>query len=110
MHSEHSKTNGSERLAWPESHTENRGFAKEESAGDGTGALYGGRAMRPTERTFKNKRSGAIGVAGVTRKIEEEASQKNQADEIGRGGQWPQCRAQSETTAARRIGVTSVIV
>ena len=34
-------------------------------AEEGTGALYGGRAMRPTERTFKNKRSGAIGVAGV---------------------------------------------
>ena len=31
IHNEHSKTNGLERLAWPESHTENRGggFAKE---------------------------------------------------------------------------------
>ena len=35
------------------------------SAGDGTGALYGGRVMRPAERKFKNKRSGAISVAGV---------------------------------------------
>ena len=34
-------------------------------AGEGTGRQYGGRAMRSTERTFKNKRSGAIGVARV---------------------------------------------
>ena len=30
-----------------------------------TGGKYGGRVIRPTERTFKNELSGAIGVAGV---------------------------------------------
>ena len=34
-------------------------------AKEGTEALYGGRATRQTERTFKNKLSWAIGVAGV---------------------------------------------
>ena len=37
-------------------------------AEQGTGALYGGRAMWLTEQTFKNKLSGAIGVAGVARR------------------------------------------
>ena len=35
------------------------------AAGDSTGGQYGGRVMPPTGRTFENKRSGAIGVAGV---------------------------------------------
>ena len=54
MHSEHSNTNGQERLASSESHTENRG------------GVYRGQSSKL--------------------KIEEEALQKNQADETGRGG------------------------
>ena len=71
IHTEHSETNGPERLAWSESHTENsrrrlrKRMRQMKPAEEGTGALYRGRAIRPTERTFKNKRSGAIAVAGV---------------------------------------------
>ena len=43
--------------------------------------------MKQSDGTLKNKRSGAIGDGNLsrTRKIEDEASQKNQADETGRG-------------------------
>ena len=82
-HSEPSKTNGPERLAWPESHTENRGegFAKElgernrpGTRREGTGGQCGGWAMRLTERTFgkqmvRSDWSGRI----RTRKIKEKA-------------------------------------
>ena len=49
---------------------ENRGggFAKESGGLGGhrsAAAVYGGRAMRQTELTFRNKWSRAIGVAGV---------------------------------------------
>ena len=78
---------------------------------EGTGGQYRERAimMRQTERTLKNKRSGVIGVAGLrsrTLKIEEEASQKNKADELGNRPR----RVWSETNAARRIGVTLVFI
>ena len=44
MHSERSKTKGPEQLAWPESHTENRGgrFAKESSGWNRPGKAWEG--------------------------------------------------------------------
>ena len=73
-------------------------------AGDGTGGQYGGRAKLQTERTFKNKRSGAICVAGV-------AHGKSRRRLRKESGGWNRPRrAWSEMTASRRIEVTSGFV
>ena len=55
-------------------------------AEEDTGALYGGRAMRKTEWTLKNKRSWAIGVAGVShwksrRRLRKRIRRMKQAEE-----------------------------
>ena len=60
-------------------------------AWDGTEGLYGGWAMQPTELTFKNKLSRLQSDwhgRSCTRKIKEQAPQKNEADEKGRGLHW----------------------
>ena len=52
-------------------------------AGESTRGQYGGQAMRPTERTLKNKRSRAICVAGVAHGKSRRSSGGSFAKELG---------------------------
>ena len=89
IHNEHSKTNGQERLAWQESHTENRGGgfenneADETSRGGHRSAIW--RTGYVAYRVNIQKQTVWSDWRGrsCTRKIEEEDSQKNEAAEVG---------------------------
>ena len=53
-------------------------------AKDVTGGQYEGRIMLPTERTFKNKQSGGIGVAGFAHGKSRTQTKRRLSKEFGR--------------------------
>ena len=74
---------------------------------EGRGALFGRRAMRQTERTFKNKQSRAIGQAWVAHgKLRRRHCKKVQANESLWNWQRRAVQGTERKTAARRIWVT----